>query len=88
MAITVTLPTPPLPPMTHERIVKCCATAALLMLVAVPAFAQDQQSLAKEAKNPFTKLVNLQFFYDAGLAVGPDKETQSVLTIRRWSQST
>ncbi len=57
----------------------------MAVLVAVstwPACAQEQQSLAKEAKNPFADLVNLQFFYDAALGVGPGKNTQSVLTIQ------
>jgi hypothetical protein len=58
------------------------AGAVLLTMLALPAPAQDAQSLVREAKNPFTTLINLQFFYDATLGVGPGKETQQVLTIQ------
>ncbi len=59
-----------------------CATAALFAVLALPAVAQDTQSLAREAKNPFADLINLQFFYDANLRVAPGNETQQVLTIQ------
>lgn len=58
------------------------ATAALFTVLAAPAFAQDSQSLAREAKNPFADLINLQFFYDANLRVAPANETQQVLIIQ------
>jgi hypothetical protein len=61
---------------------KLAATAALFTALASPAFAQDAQSLVKEAKNPFADLINLQFFYDANLRVAPANETQQVLTIQ------
>ncbi len=69
-------------PTTLEHIVTRGATAAILMFLAAPGLAQQDQSLSKEAKNPFANLVNLQFYNDATLRVGPDKETQGVLTIQ------
>jgi len=57
------------------------ATAALLSAVALSASAQETQSLAQQAKNPFADLVNLQFFYDANLGVAPANNTQQVLTV-------
>jgi hypothetical protein len=64
-----------------------CATAALFTVLALPASAQDAQSLAREAKNPFADLINLQFFYDANLRVAPANETQQVLIIQAfWSK--
>lgn len=48
----------------------------------VPALAQDEQSLVRAAKNPFTVLTNLQFFYDANFGTGPDNRTQHVLTFQ------
>src|ERR1017187_5481314 len=71
MAITVTVQIPPMLPTTHERNVTRCATAALLMFLAVPGLAQQDQSLAKEAKNPFANLIDLQFYNDVTLGVGP-----------------
>ena len=71
-----------MPPSTLEQIVNRGATAAFLMLITVPALAQQNQSLAQQAKNPFANLVNLQFYSDATLGVGPNKETQDVLTIQ------
>jgi hypothetical protein len=58
------------------------ATAGLFTLLALPAFAQDTQSLAREAKNLFADLINLQFFYDATLQAGPADQTQQVLTLQ------
>jgi len=58
------------------------ATAALFAVLALPAFAQNTESLAREAKNPFADLINLQFLYDATLRVGPTNETQQVLTLQ------
>jgi hypothetical protein len=58
------------------------ATVALLSVLALPAFAQDAPSLVREAKNPFADLINLQFFYDATLGLGPGHETQQALTIQ------
>ena len=57
-------------------------TVALFTALAFPAFAQDAQSLTREAKNPFADLINLQFFYDATLRVMPANNTQQVLTIQ------
>jgi hypothetical protein len=71
-----------MPLMRRERTGNRNVAAMLLMLLAVPALAQENQSLVKEAKNPFADLINLQFFYDANLGFGPDKETQTVLTIQ------
>jgi len=82
MAIIVTVQIPPMLPTTLEHIVTRCATAALLMFLAVPGLAQQDQSLAREAKNPFANLVNLQFYNDATLGIGPGKETQGVVTIQ------
>jgi len=59
-----------------------CLTAAFIAVLALPAFAQDAQSLVKEAKNPLANLVNIQFFYDAILDTGPDNKTENVLTIQ------
>jgi len=59
-----------------------CATAALLMVLALPAMAQTGQSLVQLAKNPFADLTNLQFFYDANLGLSPDNQTQQVLTFQ------
>lgn len=58
------------------------ASVALCTIVAWPAGAQESQSLAREAKNPFADLINLQFFYDANLGVAPANETQQVLTVQ------
>jgi hypothetical protein len=58
------------------------ATAALFAAVALSASAQEAQSLAQQAKNPFADLVNLQFFYDANLGVAPANNTQQVLTVQ------
>src|ERR1039457_1862072 len=74
-------PTLPLSARLAPMIIRL-ATAALFTVLAVPAFAQDTQSLAREAKNPFADLINLQFFYDANLWVAPGNETQQVLTIQ------
>jgi len=57
------------------------ATAALFAAVALSASAQEAQSLAQQAKNPFADLVNLQFFYDANLGVAPANNTQQALTV-------
>ena len=57
------------------------ATAALLTAVVLSASAQEAQSLAQAAKNPFADLVNLQFFYDANLGVAPANNTQQVVTV-------
>jgi hypothetical protein len=56
--------------------------AVLLGAFALPAPAQDAQSLVREAKNPLANLINVQFFYDALLNVGPDKSVQDTLTIQ------
>ena len=61
---------------------RLAATAMLLAVLAVPASAQEVQSLARDAKNPFADLVNLQFFYDANLGVAPANNTQQVLTVQ------
>jgi hypothetical protein len=68
--------------MTFEHVLIRNVTAALFTLLTLPAFAQDTQSLAREAKNPFADLINLQFFYDATLRAGPANETQQVLTLQ------
>lgn len=88
MAIAATFRITPMPPTSPEHVVARRPIMArrpiamLLVFLAVPCLAQQEQSLAKEAKNPFANLVNLQFFYDATLGVGPDKQTQSVVTIQ------
>jgi len=56
------------------------AAAAYLTAAALAASAQEAQSLAQQAKNPFADLVNLQFFYDANLGVAPANNTQQVVT--------
>ena len=61
---------------------KLTATALLLAGFALHASAQETQSLARDAKNPFADLVNLQLFYDANLGVAPANNTQQVLTIQ------
>jgi hypothetical protein len=71
-----------IPRVTFEFILIRCASAALLAALAFPAFAQDAQSLVREAKNPFADLTNLQFFYDATLGVAPANNTQQVLTFQ------
>jgi len=71
-----------MPPTSPKHVVARCACAVLLVFLAVPGLAQQDQSLAKEAKNPFANLVNLQLYNDAILNVGPDKETQGVVTIQ------
>ena len=58
------------------------AIAALFIALPLPAFAQESQSLAQQARNPFADLVNLQFFYDANLGVAPANNTQQVLTVQ------
>ena len=58
------------------------ATAAFFTAVALSASAQEAQSLAQQAKNPFADLVNLQLFYDANLGVAPANNTQQVLTVQ------
>ncbi len=50
--------------------------------MARPAPAQEAGSLAKEAKNPFSDLINLQFFYDVYPGVAPAKNTEQVLTLQ------
>jgi hypothetical protein len=82
MAITATVQIAPMPPTTRQHTVKRCACAALLLSLAAPGLAQQDQSLAKEAKNPFADLINLQLYNDATLGVGPDKQTQGVVTIQ------
>jgi hypothetical protein len=82
MAITATAHNAPMPPPMHQNAVQRCACAALLVSLAVPGFAQQDQSLAKEAKNPFADLINLQFYNDATLGVGPNKQTQGIVTIQ------
>jgi len=68
--------------MSRDRLCNRLAIAVLLAAVALPAVAQDAQSLVREAKNPLANLTNLQFFYDALLNVGPDNKTQDTLTIQ------
>ena len=58
------------------------ATAALFTALPLSASAQEAQSLAQKAKNPFADLVNLQFFYDANLGVAPADNTQQLLTVQ------
>ena len=58
------------------------AGAALLLSCSAPVFAQDDQSLSRAAKNPFTTVTNLQFLYDANFGTGPDNRTQHVLTFQ------
>ena len=58
-------------------------TIVLLAVLAVPcAHAQDTKSLARDIKNPFAKLPNLQVFYDANLNTGPQHQTQHVVNVR------
>jgi hypothetical protein len=59
-----------------------CLTAVLFTVAVPPAYAQEAPSLAKEAKNPFADLIDLQFIYDANLNVGPGRSTQDVLTFQ------
>jgi hypothetical protein len=68
--------------MRREHIIKRAAALATLLVMALPAPAQQVQSLAQQAKNPLANLTNLQFFYDANLAVGQDKDTQSTVTFQ------
>ena len=58
------------------------ATAAFFAALPLSGSAQEAQSLAKQAKNPFADLVNLQFFYDANLGVAPANNTQQLLTVQ------
>ena len=53
-----------------------------MTIMVTPGFAQNTESLVREAKNPFADLINLQFFYDATLHVAPANETQQVLTFQ------
>jgi hypothetical protein len=67
------------------RLIAFVVTTAAMTFFAIcaePALAQDKQSLAREVKNPFANLTNLQFFYDANLNTGPEHKTQDVLNIR------
>src|SRR5271167_1797021 len=67
---------------TRENIRNLFAAVVVFAVFAVRAFAQDAQSLVREAKNPLANLINVQFFYDALLNVGPDYKTQDTLTIQ------
>ena len=58
------------------------AAAAFFSVLALPASAQDAESLVREAKNPFADVTNLQFFYDANLGLEPGNRTQQVLTVQ------
>jgi hypothetical protein len=69
-------------PMTFAHALIRNTLVMLFTLVALPVFAQGTQSLAREAKNPFADLINLQLFYDANLRVGAANETQQVLIIQ------
>jgi hypothetical protein len=82
MAIALTVRIMPMLPTSPEQVVARRAIALLLMFLAVPGLAQQNQSLAKEAKNPFADVIDLQFYNDAILNVGPDKKTQGVVTIQ------
>lgn len=66
----------------REHICTGLGVAVLVAALALPAAAQDAQSLVREAKNPLANLINVQFFYDALLNVGPDKNVQDTLTIQ------
>src|SRR5580692_10301575 len=66
----------------REPIWNRLAIAVLLGAFALPGFAQDAQSLAREAKNPLANLINVQFIYDALLNVGADNKTRDTLTIQ------
>jgi hypothetical protein len=57
-------------------------TAALFSVLALPALAQDAQSLVREAKNPFADVTNVQLIYDANLGLEPGNQTQQVLTLQ------
>jgi hypothetical protein len=67
---------------SREYICNRFGFAVLLAALASSAHAQDAQSLVREAKNPLANLVNVQFFYDALLNVGPDRNTQDTVTIQ------
>jgi hypothetical protein len=54
--------------------------AALFWILSSSAFAQDAESLVREAKNPFADLTNLQFLYDA--SVGTRDQTSQVVTFQ------
>jgi hypothetical protein len=56
--------------------------ALALSVLALPALAQDAQSLVREAKNPFADVTNLQLIYDANLGLEPGNQTQQVLTVQ------
>jgi hypothetical protein len=58
------------PMMRFEHILVRDATAALLVVVLWPAFAQDAPTLAREANNPLANQINFQFVYDACLHTG------------------
>jgi hypothetical protein len=68
--------------MTFAHVLIRNALGMLFIVVTFPVFAQGTQSLAREAKNPFADLINLQLFYDANLRVSPANETQQVLIIQ------
>src|SRR5271168_1305573 len=65
-----------------EHMPNRCLAALFIAAWASPAFAQDAQSLAREAKNPLANLTNIQFIYDATLNAGADNKTANVLTIQ------
>lgn len=58
------------------------AALASLMLVSSSAPAEEGKPLAREIKNPFANLANLQVFYDANLNTGPEHKTQHVMNVR------
>src|SRR5271167_465829 len=66
----------------REQICSGSGVAVLVAALALPASAQDAQSLVREAKNPLANLINVQFFYDALLNVGADKNVQDTVTIQ------
>ncbi len=68
--------------MTFELFQVRCAMAALLCVFALPAFAQNPQSLVQQAKNPFADLTNLQFIYDDNLGLEPHNQSSQMLTFQ------
>jgi hypothetical protein len=62
--------------------IRWLTAAALFLIPPSPVFAQDAQSLVREAKNPFADLTNLQFLYDASVGSEPRDQTSQVATFQ------
>lgn len=62
--------------------IRWLTAAALFQIPWSTAFAQEAQSLVREAKNPFADVTNLQLLYDGSVATESREQTSQVVTFQ------